>query len=1192
MKIIKEVAKILEYNGIEVVAYEQGIFLTTYGDLFFYDAKYRFHEVRETNIPYKIYKKIPKNVNDLIVRYRDGVFLLRMEDIIRIPRLVGGIKVLPIREDSLVPLRSIVKEVLGGQKFVHLHLHSEYSLLDAVSKCSDYITTATRLGMEAMAITDHGNMSGHMDFYLRCKNSGIKPIFGIEAYFVNDATKHDQHHRKNNHIVLLAQNEDGYKNLLKLQKLSWSDENFYYRPRLDWRMLKKYNKGLLCLTACIKGLLSAPVTLNKPKLARKNAKKLLRIFGSRLYIELMLLNIVKDGVDYQQLVNEELVEIAEELGIPTVVTNDVHYCEKGMHKVQDMVVKIHTDTEMYSIACTDLWLKTYEELLEASMRNCPYLGKALIKDSLDISNEIASRCNYEIPTGENLFPHFNHKKHFLYKKWGRKLSKQAFFKKLVRVSAKKKKLWNIKEYRKRIKYEIDALIKTNSLDYVLIVDDLLRYMRNLGCLFNMRGSANGSLVCYLLGFSVVDPIKYNIMFERFISPGRILQGLQDIDIDLDFEAEYRDIAIRYLKEKYGEDRICNVGTFNRLQLKMAIKSLTRVEAEKLKKAIKETVDEDEKAEFTEELKKFSFQAINKITKAMAGFSREGEISGNEEVEKWYSENRDWFRKYVRPILGNAYTASIHPAGVAITPTAYDEWMPVRTQKDKSGVRVYTTQWENSHTYEEFLNERGIMILDVLGVNALSIISKTLKDVNRTYDTKYTLDNIPRDDKEVYRTLAEGENLGYFQLGKPSLKGLLRDLRPDSLDDLIFLSAADRPGALAAQAHVHYINRKHGKEDVKYDHDSLKSVLEHTYGVIVYSEHIMKTATDFADMTIVEAEELRKIMKAKDPRKFAEYKVRFMEGAKRKWGDDIEEVAKMIWEKFRASATYLFPLGHSTAYAIYGNATQWLKIHYPVEFFKNYLSYASDKDYPAIMAVARKNYGVRFINPSVNFSKANFSIRKGKIVWSLCSIKGVGLKAASDIESKQPFSSFEDFFERVTKRVCNVKIVTALIVAGAFRAFGDMGTLIEKYYKLKKQQVPEKYDDLTDVDWQIERSKVVSYSILSLRDIFRDKVKRIDTYSAFIKAPKGRRIVILGKVSKKHEMMTRKGDDMWILVLEDFGEQYSVVFWSDFLKTLKNKKTKIVVGSIIVVSGYKSKNPRDEHQLALGREDGCYVKILK
>jgi len=862
---LSKILSILKFNKIHVGERDGKVFHTDQGSLYLYRSKYRFYEAKETNIPFFIYKKLPTNVSRLIVVYKDSLFLLNVDDIIKVPRLVGGKKVLPIHESSLIPLRIPPKSTRTG-KFIHLHSHSEYSLLDSVSSCKAYVEKATSLGVESMAITDHGNMSGHMDFYLRCKASGIKPIFGIEAYFVDDATIKDSDHRSTNHIVLLAKNEEGYKNLLKLQKISWSDECFYYRPRIDWGMLKAYKGGLVCLTACLRGLIGVNLMANKPKKARKNAKKLHRIFGDDLYLELQLLNISDGEKDLQYIVNNGLISIAEELGLSTVITNDVHYVDKGMHELQDMVIKIHRDTELYSIKCKDLWFKTYDEMLEAYKKNCSYVPKRVFNLSIDATREIANKCNYEIPTGEAHFPKYDYVRHPVYMKWGRDINKHEFLEKLVRISAKRKGLWEKEGYKERIKYELDAFEKTNSVDYLLIVDDLLRNMRGLGCLFNMRGSANGSLVCHVLGFSVVDPIKYSIMFERFISPGRVLQGMQDIDIDLDFEAEYRDVAIDYLKKYYGEDHICSVCAFNRLQLRSSIKRLAKVEYNKINRVIDVTEDEHELLILKEKLQNFSYQSINKVTKEIHG--EVADSLGSEEVQQWYDSNKEWYNRYVRPIIGNAYTAGIHPAGVVITPTPYDEWIPVRTQKDKAGNRVYTSQWENSHTYEEFLNERGVMILDILGVKTLSIISKTIADVNSRHGKRISLDNIPTDDPKVYETLSNGENLGYFQLGKPSLKGLLKELSPDRIEDLIFLSAADRPGALAAQAHIRYIKRKHGREKVTFPHKSLRSVLKDTYGVVVYSEHIMKTATEFAGMSIVEAEELRKIIKAKDPLLFS------------------------------------------------------------------------------------------------------------------------------------------------------------------------------------------------------------------------------------------------------------------------------------------------------------------------------------
>ena len=791
-------------------------------------------------------------------------------------------KIIDIKKDKIEETYDIeVKH--KSHNFIANGIITHNSTSDGIGKCRDYLSIAKKFGMPSMAVTDHGNVSAHMDLQLSSKKLGIKPIFGVECYIVDDALLHDGDHRTSNHIVLLAKDAIGYRNLLKLQKLSWSPEHYYYRPRIDYKSLKKYNEGLIVLTACLKGIVGTDLLNGKIKTATKKLKWLKKIFGDDLYLELQLHNIYDDETDIQRVLNEELIKMSERLDIQTVITNDVHYQEEGMEVVQSKVVKIKREGDLSEAYCDSIWFKNYDEMVDTWKNNCPYISKGIFYASMANTYTIACKCNYEIPTGGLRIPTIDITKFPKYK------GEEPFdyLKKRAKIGLKKLKnklSANRQIYIDRINYEMDAFSKMDVVSYILIYDDLVRFLKKQGCLCSLRGSANGSVVLWLIGVSIVDPIKYKILFERFVSPARIAARMADIDIDLDISHIYRDIAINYLKDKYGDDHICSVGSFGRTQLKAAIKGLARVEATLLKDKLKRAKTDKLIKKLEKKLEQFDYQQINKITKVIPNDLED--LDENSDAAAWFELNRVWFNKFVKPILGNAYSESLHPAGVIISPEPYDEWLPVRTNKlsaAKGGHRVFASQWENSHTFEEFLNERGVMVMDILGVKTLTVISETLKSIKERHEEKLKLETIPTDDKQVYKSLAKGENIGLFQLGKESLKGYFKKIKPDNLEDINFFIAADRPGPLSAGAIDIYADRKHGREKINYSHPSMKDVTRDTLGVLTYSEHIMRAASEFARMDPIKSEQLRKIIKSKNPEEFMEFKDEFVESAVKFWG---------------------------------------------------------------------------------------------------------------------------------------------------------------------------------------------------------------------------------------------------------------------------------------------------------------------
>lgn len=1051
--------------------------------------------------------------------------------------------------------------------FVHLHVHSHHSMLDGIASPTALLDKAKELNMRAIAMTDHGTMASHLEAQLEADRIGdIKVIFGVEAYIVKDHTVHSKEQRGAGHVTLLAKNERGYKNLLALNNTAWRD-GFYYSPRLDYSLLERYRRGIICLTGCAKGVIAEHILSGNLKRAEKVLLKLSKIFGKNLYLELQFISVYGDNkkVNLQEGINDVLVLFAEKHDVKLVVTNDVHFLNKGQDKLQTRFVRIQR--EDFAYAAPDNWLKTRDEIKKAWKKHCPSIEWEHVKKGLNNTVEIADKCNYKIPAeGTFNIPYFDHTKHPNFRPGLE--GKHKFFASLLMDKMEEFGYVDEEQYCERLAVEFALITKLKVVDYFLIVDDLFRYARSCGVLYHTRGSVNGSLIAFLLGFGCVDPIRHGILFERFLSPARLLTGKSDIDIDCDFEAEFRDKAIRYLKRKYGEDRVCQVGSYNRMQLKAAIKDMGKIEYE-------DTGDED-----------FAFQNLNKITKGMYTNDPDRE-QYDEAFADWFSDHKKWFENFVLPVVGSPRAFSGHPAGVVITPTSIDKWVPIRTQRDKNtDSRIAATSWENSHTGREDLFARGLMCLDCLGVKTLSIISKTIRDINLSCKSDLKFEDIPIDDSKTMETFKRGETLGVFQLSAPKITAIIKDMQPDRFEDIIALGAIDRPGPLMAKAHESYADRKHGREPVDYIHKSLKHVLGDTYGVPIYSEHAMLMCTEFAGMDMVDAERMRQVTKAKTPEEFKKFGKELFKKAEQKWGKKIRPVAEEVWGAIKAFGGYAFPKAHSTAYAYYGNATQYLKVHYPIFFFKNHLDYATHDEYAEIRRIARGVYGLKFKMPNVNLSKVGFSIASERIVWALNAVKGVGDKAAAEIVEKQPFTDFEDFFKRVNKRIVNKRVIEALVAVKAFGDFGNRRYIMKRYCELKGEKIDNrlKWMKHTNQDWKMIASELLGFDLIDISKLLKKgshKRHKVKNYTEFEGAVEQSRVAVAGRITKVFKHKTKNGKEMMFIDLDVDGMEVPVVCWPDTLDILKkdHKGDLPKKGSFAILGGVKGeRNNRPQVQM--------------
>ena len=1089
-----------------------------------------------------------------------------------------------------------------------LHVHTDSSLLDGVIKPIDLLKACPSRGIEAIALTDHGNMGSHLEAQIDSEQVENCPkiLFGEEFYLSKDVNQRGERERFK-HLVLIAKNGTGYANLIKLNNIAW--RNFYYKPRIDFKTIAENSKGLICTSACAKGIVSSFLLeggTGWEKAATKEANKWKEVFGNDFFIEYQLIRIMHDEVNTQELINEGLQIIAKKVGIPAIITNDTHYIDKKDAKLHQKVLTLSTGGDLI-FDTKDLWLKTRQELYEARQRNFPGLSNRGFKDCMAYTLEIASRCDFKIGVGGQHIPTFDHTKH---PKYNGEKTKEEFFKSLCfkamnQLGRKDDKFFNA-QYQERMNRELDAIFKMKAIDYFLIVEDLIRYIREQDKLVLIRGSANGSLVCYVLKFGYIDPIEHRILFERFISPARVLSGLFDVDIDIDIESEMRTLAVKYLKEKYGDEKVCNVGSYGRLMLKAALKDMGRVEAQEIRKELEGPVSADKKAKLESQLDRFSFQEMNRVTALIEKGSKQdgGDISLEESIGKypqlavWWKQNKKWIQTYVEPVVGIRKSASIHPASVLVLPSHMDKWIPIRTQPNpkKKTERVICSQWECSHTGREDLRALGTMALDILGVKTLSVIAATMRAIEKNHKVKLSMANIDLNDKKTIRGFKTGETLGVFQLSAPTITQIVKDIKPDSFMDVVNLMAIDRPGALANKAHVQYSRRKHGLEKVTSFHPSVAPVVADAYGIPIYSEHIMLISMVFAGFDPVDAEKLRQLMKSKDRKIFAQFKDKFIKGAKKKHGESAVKVAPELWDTILRFGAYSFPKAHASSYGLISWTTMFLKTNYPAEFFANMLDYAANDEYSQIRSIAKRVYKVKFVMPEINKSRETFRPTKQKrIIWSLNGIKGIGGTALAEAVSKQPYTSFIDFYKRVNKRSLNKSRIEALIFAGCFRKFGEPIDLLKELYSLrqadkKKDSYDPKYDDFSLEDWSNLRAKYLGFQSRSWLAIYKAKLAGLGSITPIKEFPKkceGQDVTLFGEAAKVRVYESSVGRIMFGTVNDTDGTVNWVV-WNKMYEKLKRKVT-VKDGSMILISGRKKKN-RDEFNVSIDERGD--VQVIK
>ena len=881
-------------------------------------------------------------------------------------------------------------------RFVHLHCHSEYSLLDGANKIDKLFARIKKLKQPAVAMTDHGNMFGAVEFYREAMSNGIKPIIGCEIYVAPTSRFERKGVDKgpkeyNNHLILLAKNREGYRNLCKLVSLGYI-EGFYYKPRIDKEILREFNGGLIALSACLQGEVSQALSGGQFEKAKFAAETYVSIFGDRYYIE-----IQDNKLAEQEKVNRLLVDLAKDLSIPVVATNDCHYGEREDYHAHDVLLCVQTgktinDDNRLKLETDELYLKSAEEMHQG-FEYCP--------GAVERTLEIADRCNVELEFGKYHFPNFTPPKEISLDDYLDELAHKGLNERLEGVTDPEVK----KNYCERLDYELGVIKSMQFPGYFLVVADFINYAKQNGIPVGPgRGSSAGSLVAYALRITDLDPIRHVLLFERFLNPER--RSMPDIDVD--FCIRGRAQVIQYVKDKYGADRVAQIATFGTLKAKAAIRDVGRA----LGFSFAET---DAIAKLVPAPKQgFDYP----LTEAMKMEPRLPEMMKSDPRVKTLMDHALRLEGLVRH-------ASTHAAGVVLSNLPLVDHLPLFV--DKEGGIV--TQFDMSA-----VEKIGLVKFDFLGLKTLTLLYDCLKLIEVTRGEKIDLNRLALDDKKTYRTLCDGNTTGVFQLESTGIREMTVKIRPNCFEDLVAILALYRPGPLDSGMAEEYIKRKHGKEKFKYLHPLLESILKDTYGVIVYQEQVMQIAQVLSGYSMGDADILRRAMGKKDPDEMAAQRERFVDGARKKKIDDKK--ATEIFDQMETFARYGFNKSHSAAYALVSYQTAYLKTHYPVEFMASLMtSEMGDTDKVIKNLAECRDKDIEVLAPDVNESRAYFTPVGDKIRFGLAAVKNVGEKAVEVIlESRSqagPFESLFDFCRRVDMTAVNRRVIESLIKCGAF-----------------------------------------------------------------------------------------------------------------------------------------------------------------
>ncbi|SIQ88431.1 DNA polymerase III subunit alpha [Halanaerobium kushneri] len=1015
--------------------------------------------------------------------------------------------------------------------FVHLHNHTAFSLLDGAIRIDSLIKKTKEYGMKAAAITDHGVLYGMIEFYRKAKKEGIKPIIGAELYLAPGSRFEKS--RKRYHLVLLAQNKEGYHNLIQLVSKAWL-EGFYYKPRVDKELLAEYSRGLICLSACLQGEIPQLIINGNYDLAKKAASDYQAIFGrDNFFLELQDHNLQKEKEAAQGL-----LRLSREEKIPAVVTNDSHYLNKKDAELQDILLALQTGTTVddenrMTFSGKEFYYKSPSEMqalfpeLESAYQN---------------TGKIADRVRLDLD--------FNHFYLPEYPDLGEAKSPEELLKKLCFKGLKVKGMDSDQQALDRLKYELKIIFEMGYAAYFLIVYDFVKYAEDNGIMVGPgRGSAAGSLVAYLLNITKVNPLKYGLIFERFLNPERVT--MPDIDIDFD---ENRDQIIDYVRKRYGTERVAQIGTFGTMAARAAVRDVGRVLA-------------------------IPYSKVDRVAKLIS--SRRGieqSLKDQNKLAELYQNDREIkeLLDYARGVEGLPRHISTHAAGVIIGAEPLAEIVPLQ-QQDESVI----TQLPMGD-----LEALGLLKMDFLGLRNLTVIKNTLKLIEKRRDKKIDIDNIPLADPEVYEFLSTGKTAGVFQMESYLFQSLNRKMKPEKFNDLIAMLALGRPGPLGSNIVDDFIAIRHGEKEAEYLHPKLKPILEETFGMILYQEQVMEIASSLAGYSMGEADLLRRGMGKKKLELVAAEREKFVKGAVER---GIEEnTAQEIFDQMEYFAGYGFNKSHSTAYAFLAYQTAYLKYHYPEEFMAAlFSSVMGNQDKIADYIKASREIGLKILAPDINRSYHDFTAEaEDKIRYGLKAIKNVGsaaIQALVKARKEREFTSLIDFLKRVDISAINVQSLEAFIKAGAFDQIAvsraslllNYEDLYNKYNNLAKhraqgqQSFAELFEDQNDfmeedlnyteveelkTEIILEQEKEFLGIYLSAHplDQYQEKLKHLKTYSVnqVLKASEGQKILTAAYLTNYKEHITKRNNKMAFLTVSDQDEKIEVIVFSDLFRKIR------------------------------------------
>ena len=1036
--------------------------------------------------------------------------------------------------------------------FVHLHLHSQYSILDGAIKIKDLVKKAKEYGMPAVAVTDHGNMHASYELYKECTAEGIKPIIGQEFYIAKgsrfDKQKGNEGEKGSYHLVLLAKNETGLKNLMKLSSIGFL-EGFYYKPRIDKEVLEKYSDGLIALSACIQGEIPILYLQGREEEAKKVAKWYKELFGDDFYLEIQY-----HGLKDQQKANQFLIKLSKELDIDLVATNDAHYLEKEDWEAHDVLLCLQTgkklsDANRMRFPTKEFYFKDALEMLEV-FREVPHAVFNTLK--------IAEKIDVKIENSGYLLPKYDVPEGYTYESFLRELAEKGLEKRFKEQGITDGE--TRQKYYQRLNHELKIISDMGFPGYFLIVWDFINWAKKNGIPVGPgRGSAAGSLVAYAIGITDIDPLKFNLLFERFLNPERVTMP----DIDVDICQEGRDRVIQYVREKYGEDKVCQIITFGTMKTKMVVRDVGRVLGIPPK-----------------EVDKFAKLIPNDAKSIEDAVERAPEIKELAEKDETIAR----LLKIASRLQGLARQTGVHAAGVVIAPDTLTKYIPLAKSKDGD----VTTQYDMGQ-----VEALGLLKMDFLGLKTLTIIDKTIKLIEKRHGIKIDLANLPLDDEKTFKLLQEGNTVGVFQLESQGMRNLMKRLKPSVFEDIIALVALYRPGPLNSGMAESYIRRKHGLEPVDYIFPELEPYLKETYGLFIYQEQIMQIANVLAGYSLGEADILRRAMGKKKKDVMEEQRSIFVTRAVER-GYPREKVEK-LFDDIAKFAEYGFNKSHSAAYGFLAYVTAYLKAHYPKELMTTMLSIDYDKTDEIVKLIkdCREN-GIPVLPPDINKSNALFSIENEGIRFGLAGIKGVGEKAAQHIikvrERSGEFKDIYDFCERVDLKQVNRKVIESLIKAGAFdstrisraanlEVLDKAMSVAQSLQKTKSKGLMSLFGDETEIinkefpdtkEWpdriklEYERQAIGFYlsghPLLEYKDIIQFS---FNTTSEKDEWKDGQDVKLAGAITEVKTKRTQRGD-LWATVeISDLEGTVSVLV---FPNVFKEKMEQITEGNVVIIEG--------------------------